>query len=72
MGILAALASWSGRVLAIGLFEFWGAFFVEHLGWFVHPGQGVPPVRVWLLHWSISSCCPACSCSSAGRFRAAS
>src|SRR5262245_8030435 len=49
MGTLAAVASWSGRLLAVGLVAFWGAFFVEHLEWFVHPGQGLPPVRVWLL-----------------------
>jgi hypothetical protein len=49
MKILAALALWSGRALAIGLFAFWGAFFLAHLEWFVHPGRGLPPVRVWLL-----------------------
>ena len=38
-----------GRVLAIGFLAVWGAFFVEHLGWFLHPGQGFPPARVWLL-----------------------
>jgi hypothetical protein len=40
---------WSGRILAIGLLAFWGAFFVEHLGWFVRPGEGLPPARVWWL-----------------------
>lgn len=49
MSRLALVALWSGRVLAIALFAVWGAFFVEHLGWFLHPGRGLPPPRVWLL-----------------------
>jgi hypothetical protein len=50
MKTLATVALWSGRVLAIGCFAFWGAFFVEHLGeWFLHPARGLPPPRVWLL-----------------------
>src|SRR5262249_46020909 len=49
MGTLAAVASWSGRLLAIGLVAVWGAFFVDHLEWFVHPSRGFPPARVWLL-----------------------
>lgn len=41
---------WSGRMLAVGCFAFWGAFFVEHLGeWFLHPARGLPPPWVWLL-----------------------
>lgn len=40
---------WMGRVLALGLFLFWGAFFVAHLQqWFMNPGYGLPPVWVWL------------------------
>lgn len=49
MKTLASLALWSGRALAVGFLAVWGAFFVEHLGWFLHPGQGLPPPRVWLL-----------------------
>ncbi len=49
MRTLAFVALWSGRALAVGFFAVWGAFFVEHLGWFLHPGQGLPPARVWLL-----------------------
>jgi hypothetical protein len=50
MKTLATVALWSGRALAVGCFFVWGAFFVEHLGeWFVHPAQGLPPPRVWLL-----------------------
>ena len=49
MRILAAVLSWSGRALAVGCFAVWGMFFVEHLGWFMDPGRGLPPVRVWLL-----------------------
>jgi len=44
------LLRWSARVLATGLFLFWGAFFLEHVReWFLHPAQGLPPARVWLL-----------------------
>jgi hypothetical protein len=49
MRILAVVALWSGRALAVGLFAVWGAFFLEHLEWFLHPGRGLPPVSVWLL-----------------------
>jgi hypothetical protein len=49
MRIVANLLLWSGRALAVGFVAFWGAFFVEHLGWFLHPSQGLPPPRVWLL-----------------------
>ncbi|MHB1561219.1 MAG: hypothetical protein ACYC61_27555 [Isosphaeraceae bacterium] len=49
---LAAVASWTGRALALGLFGVWGAFFLEHLGWFLHPDLGVPPVRVWWLQFA--------------------
>jgi hypothetical protein len=48
--VLFTVLWWSARVLAAGLFLFWGAFFVEHIGeWFAHPAQGLPPPRVWLL-----------------------
>jgi len=41
---------WSARILAAVLFLFWGAFFLEHVQeWFLHPAQGLPPTRVWLL-----------------------
>ena len=44
-----SIVCWTGRVLALGLFLFWGAFFVEHLQqWFLHPVKGFPPVWVWL------------------------
>ena len=40
---------WSGRLLALGLFLFWGGFFVAHLlQWFFHPTKGFPPTWVWL------------------------
>ncbi len=43
------IVCWTGRVLALGLFLFWGAFFVEHLQeWFMHPFKGFPPVWVCL------------------------
>lgn len=41
---------WSARILATGLFLFWGAFFLDHFQeWFLHPAPGLPPARVWLL-----------------------
>jgi hypothetical protein len=49
MKVAAAVASWSGRVPALGLVAFWGAFFLAHLGRFLHPAQGLPPARIWLL-----------------------
>jgi hypothetical protein len=49
MARVAVIVLWSGRILAIGLLALWGAFFVEHLGWFLKPVQGLPPARVWLL-----------------------
>ena len=39
-----SIVCWTGRLLALGLFLFWGAFFVEHLKqWFLHPVNGFPP-----------------------------
>ena len=44
-----SIVCWTGRVLALGLLLFWGAFFVEHLQeWFLQPFKGFPPVWVWL------------------------
>jgi hypothetical protein len=40
---------WSARVLAVLVFLFWGAFFLEHLTWFFKPGAEWPPAQVWLL-----------------------
>lgn len=40
---------WLARILAIGLFVFWGAFFVAHLQeWFFHESGAQPPVKVWI------------------------
>jgi hypothetical protein len=47
--LVLSIACWTARVLAIGLFLFWGTFFLEHLQeWFLHPVQGLPPFWVWL------------------------
>jgi hypothetical protein len=44
-----SIVCWTGRVLALGLFLFWGAVFVEHLQQgFLHSVKGLPPVWVWL------------------------
>lgn len=48
--VFSTVLWWSARVLAVVLFLFWGAFFVEHLvEWFTHPAEGLPPPKVWLL-----------------------
>lgn len=48
--VISAVLWWSARVLTVGLFLFWGAFFVEHIReWFTHPATGLPPTKVWLL-----------------------
>ena len=48
--VFSTVLWWLARVLATGLFLFWGAFFVEHLvEWFAHPAGSPPPPKVWLL-----------------------
>lgn len=46
--LIAAIGlRWVGRGLAVLLFLFWGAFFVEHLSeWFFDP-RGFPPPWLW-------------------------
>ena len=40
---------WLARILAIGLFVFWGAFFLAHLQeWFFGDSGDLPPPRVWV------------------------
>lgn len=34
---------WVARLWASGVFLLWGAFFVDHLEWFVHPAKLPPP-----------------------------
>ncbi len=56
---LITVLYWSARVLAVMVFLFWGAFFLEHLSWFFKPVAEWPPIfkpaaewppaRVWLL-----------------------
>jgi hypothetical protein len=36
---------WAARLLALGLLLVWGAFFVEHVGWFREPSE-LPPAPV--------------------------
>ena len=49
-GILK-VALWLARGLALCLFLFWGAFFVEHIQeWFITPFPAHPPLRVcWMV-----------------------
>jgi hypothetical protein len=40
---------WTARILALGMFMIWGAFFLDHVKeWFMHPLQASPPMWVWL------------------------
>ncbi len=49
--LAVSIVRWTGRVLALGLFLFWGAVLVEHLRQgFLHSVKGLPPVWVWLGH----------------------
>lgn len=49
MQTLSTIFKWLGRISAVLLFLFWGAFFVEHISeWFMHPEQGYPPARIWV------------------------
>jgi len=45
---LAFAGKWGGRLTAILLFLFWGAFFVEHTSeWFLRSESRFPPALVW-------------------------
>jgi hypothetical protein len=45
---IAVIAKWAGRVTALLVFLFWGAFFIEHLSeWFLRGDGRYPPPRVW-------------------------
>src|SRR5262249_3094820 len=47
--LTVSIVCWAGRVLALGLFLFWGASFVKHLQQgFLHSVKELPPVWVWL------------------------
>jgi hypothetical protein len=46
---------WGARIWGTGAALLWGAFFVEHLGWF-SLRSATPPLRVWLqqgLHFAV-------------------
>jgi hypothetical protein len=46
--MLALSGKWGGRLTAVLLFLFWGAFFVEHLSeWFFRSDGRYPPPWVW-------------------------
>lgn len=45
----ASLFEWAGRMTAVAIFLFWGAFFVDHLAeWFMQGGGRFPPPYVWI------------------------
>jgi hypothetical protein len=47
--LLGEIFKWFGRISAVLLFLFWGAFWIEHLtGWFISPKNEWPPVSVWV------------------------
>jgi hypothetical protein len=49
--LTVSIVRWTGRVLALGLFLFWGAKFVEHLqDGFLHSVKQLSPVGVWLAY----------------------
>ncbi len=49
--LMLKVLTWAARVLAVVIFLFWGAFFVEHTAeWFVGPYPRKPPPAVWLGH----------------------
>src|SRR5574340_1589905 len=43
------IARWIGRILCVGLFMFWGLFFLEHLSFFTASSGEPPLLYVWLL-----------------------
>jgi hypothetical protein len=49
---LGIAGRWTGRLAALLLLLFWGAFFIEHLSeWFLRRGGAYPPVWVWVLQF---------------------
>ncbi len=47
--LLAGVGKWGGRLTALLLLLFWGAFFVEHLSeWFLRGDGRYPPAWVWV------------------------
>lgn len=48
---IVTLLRWLARALVLGLFLFWGSFFVAHTQeWFIAPLPGLPPLKVWVGH----------------------
>jgi hypothetical protein len=47
--VLSGIGKWGGRLTALLLVLFWGAFFVEHLSeWFLRGDGRYPPPQVWV------------------------
>lgn len=45
---IVTLLRWLARALVLGLFLFWGSFFVAHTQeWFIAPLPKLPPLKVW-------------------------
>jgi hypothetical protein len=46
---LIAIGKWGGRLTALLVFLFWGAFFIEHLSeWFLRGAGQYPPLQAWV------------------------
>jgi hypothetical protein len=46
---IVTLLRWLARALVVGVFLFWGSFFVAHTQeWFIVPLPQVPPLKVWV------------------------
>lgn len=43
---LGLILDWAGHILALLLAVVWGAFFLEHMIWFVDADK--PPLEIWL------------------------
>lgn len=47
MSVVVTGIRWLGRLLALGVFLLWGAFFVEHAQeWVIAPSPNLPPLEV--------------------------
>ncbi|MAG20999.1 MAG: hypothetical protein QGG85_00685 [Candidatus Marinimicrobia bacterium] len=44
-----SIIRWTARISGVGIFLFWGAFFVDHVSeWIIAPSSESPPLKVWI------------------------